>query len=97
MSKKDKKKKGFDTDNFDPEQEVVVPLSAGEMTLIHYLLRQKLEEVEVLFKAGDRSDDTRLSGTFAISSIQKIEELLRPVAEWAQEQHRLHHHHHESE
>ena len=88
MGKKDKKDKAlkkFDLDNFDPDQEVVIPLSAGEMTLIHYLLRSKLEELEVLYKAGDRSEDTRLSGVFAFSSIAKIEELLKPVAEWAEQ------------
>lgn len=80
-------------DEFDPNQEVQIYLSAGELSLIHSLLAEKLEECEVLYKAGDRSQDTGLTAKFSIQSIEKIEPLLKPVAEWLHQQAHEHEHH----
>jgi hypothetical protein len=84
----------FDLENFDPDAEVSLSLSAGELTIIHYTLRKTLEELEVLYKAGDRSNETQLSGGFATSVVEKVEEVLRPVAEWAHNQVEQHDHQH---
>ena len=84
FGKKNETPTGFDTSKSLLEQQVPVTLGAGELALIHYLTRQKLDECEVMYKAGDRSDDLRLTSQFCFSIIESIEGLLAPVAEHIQ-------------
>jgi hypothetical protein len=95
MGKKDKKAQvgGFAIgDGFDPEQEVSLSFSAGELSLIHHLLVDKFQECEVLYNAGDRSTDNGLTGKFSVSAITKIEPILQPLAEWVHQEHEHEHH-----
>ena len=71
----------FDVSQPLQEQEVPVSLGAGELALIHHLTRLKLDECEVLYKAGDRRDDLRLTSQFCFSILEKLEIPLSPVIE----------------